>query len=374
MSMATITPLRPALQIGIRADQVQTQRIAWRSRGRIARGKMTILDGDPGLGKSTLLMDWAAKVSRGEPLPDGDPQPERGVLLICAEDDPADTIVPRLIAAKAELSQITILSELPVTDEQGNIPDPDARRLVMLPLDVPLIETAIRELDVGLVVIDPLFAFIDPELKANSDQDIRAALTPLAAALQRTHASAILVRHLNKSANASALYRGGGSIGVIGVARFGLLVARDRDDRESRVLAPVKGNLGKEPPSLGFRLESSEENDDVARVIWTGIKHDSADDLVGDALASNEQKEIATAAEEFLTQYLSHQKVASRDSIVADAKRAGISVRAIDSAKRRLGIKHTRLGEHLGLANAIWVWHLPDQDPEAAMTVSPHKP
>lgn len=358
--MALVRPLRPALQIGIRADQVQTQRIAWRSRGRIARGKMTILDGDPGLGKSTLLMDWAARVSRGDPLPDGDPQDERGVLLICAEDDPADTIVPRLMAAHADLKQITILTELPITDEAGNIPEPDARRLVNLPLDVPLIEQAIVALDIGLVIIDPLFAFLDPELRANSDQDVRAALTPLAAALQRTNASAILVRHLNKSASGNALYRGGGSIGIIGVARFGLIVARARDDRDARVLASTKGNLGPPPPSLGFRIEGV-DGEDVARVVWTGIVHDSADDLLGDTLASDEQKEQANTAEDFLAQYLSGGP-ATRQSITADAKRVGISTRAIDRAKQRLGIQHTRLGKHLGPAEAIWVWHLPGQD------------
>ena len=358
--MALVRPLRPALQIGVRADQVQTQRIAWRSRGRIARGKITVLDGDPGLGKSTLLMDWAARVSRGDPLPDGDPQDERGVLLVCAEDDPADTIVPRLKVAGAALEQILILTEVPITDEHGNIPDPDAKRLISLPLDVPMIEELIVVLNVGLVIIDPLMAFLDPELRANSDQDIRTALTPLAAALQRTNASAILVRHLNKSASANALYRGGGSIGIIGIARFGLMVARARDDRDARVLASTKGNLGPPPASLGYRLEGV-EGEDVARVVWTGVVHDSADDLLGDTLASDEQKEQANTAEQFLLEYLKGGP-ASRQSITADAKRVGISTRAIDRAKQRIGIQHTRLGKHLGPAEAIWVWHLPGQD------------
>lgn len=361
--MATVRALRPELQVGVRADQVAKERIAWRSRGRVARGKMTVLDGDPGLGKSTMLMDWAARVSRGDPLPDGDPQPERGVLLICAEDDPADTIVPRLDLAGADLRFVTLLSELPVTDEAGNIPDPDATRLLALPLDVPLIEQMIKALDIGLVILDPLFAFLEEDIKANSDQDMRRALTPLSKALQRTHASAILVRHLNKGASSNSLYRGGGSIGIIGVARFGLLVARSREDRDTRVLASTKSNLGPPPPSYAYRLVSV-AGEDVAKVEWLGSVDDSADDLLGDTLATDEQKEAASAAEEFLTQYLS-KSPASRDSIIADAKKVGISIRAVDNAKRRLGIKHKRLGEHLGLANAVWVWHLSGQDPES---------
>ena len=355
-----VRQLRPELSIGIRLDSVKPERIAWRSRGRVARGKMTVLDGDPGLGKSTMLMDWAAAVSRGDPLPDGDPQPERGVLLICAEDDPADTIVPRLMVAKADLRHITLLTELPVTDEQGNVPDPDRKRLLSLPLDVPLIEQLIRLLDIGLVIIDPLLAFLDEGLKANSDQDVRQALTPLAQVMQRTNASAILVRHLNKSASSNSLYRGGGSIGIIGVARFGLLVARGREDRDQRVLASTKSNLGPPPASLGYRLESV-EGQDVAKVVWTGIINDSADDLLGDTLATDDQKSDQATAEDFLTQYLS-KSPAQRQSIIADAKRVGISVRSIDKAKARLGIKHTRLGAHLGPGEALWVWHLPGQD------------
>jgi hypothetical protein len=348
------------LQIGIRLDQVTPQRLAWRSRGRVARGKITILDGDPGLGKSTMLMDWAARVSRGECLPDGDPQPERGVLLICAEDDPADTIVPRLLAMGADLRQITLLTELPVTDEAG-MAKPDQTRLVALPGDVPLIEQAIRKLNIGLLVIDPLFAFLDPELRANSDQDVRAALTPLAAALGRTNASAILVRHLNKSASGNSLYRGGGSIGIIGVARLGLLVARSREDRDVRVLASTKSNIGPPPKSYAYRLVSV-EGQDVARVEWIGEVHDSADDLLGDTLATDEQRAVESEAEAFLTQYLA-KSPAQRETIIRDAKNAGISARAIDKAKQRLGIQHKRLGAHLGAANAFTVWFLPGVEP-----------
>lgn len=356
--MANGRQLRPRDQIGIRLDQVEARRIAWRSRGRVARGKMTVLDGDPGLGKSTMLMDWTARVSRGDPLPDGDPQDECGVLLICAEDDPADTIVPRLKVAGADLKHVTLLTELPVTNEAGEIPNPDATRLLSLPLDVPLIEQAIKELSVGLVIIDPLFAFFDPELRANSDQDVRMALTPLAAALQRTDASAILVRHLNKGASSNSLYRGGGSIGIIGVARFGLLVARDRHDPDKRVLASTKSNLGPPPPSLSFQLNSV-EGQDVARVEWLGVINDSADDLLGDTLATDDQKAAANDAETFVTDFLRHSTYAPRDTLIAEGKKRGISARAIDKAKQRLGITHSRWGAHLGPGGNVVVWHLP---------------
>lgn len=352
--------LRPELNIGVRLDTVKPERIAWRSRGRVARGKMTVLDGDPGLGKSTMLMDWAAAVSRGDPLPDGEPQPERGVLLICAEDDPADTIVPRLMVANADLKHIILLTELPVTDEQGNVPNPDQRRLLSLPLDVPLIEQMIKAHDIGLVIVDPLLAFLDEGLKANSDQDVRAALTPLATCMQRTNASAILVRHLNKSASSNSLYRGGGSIGIIGVARFGLLVARGREDRDQRVLASTKSNLGPPPASLGYRLESIEDQD-VAKVVWTGIINDSADDLLGDTLATDDQKNASAAAEDFLTNFLANGP-ASRQSIIGDAKKAGIGINAVDKAKSRLGIQHKRIKNHLGPNDSIYIWHLPGQD------------
>lgn len=334
----------PRQMIGICLADIQPERIQWRSRGRIARGKITIIDGDPGLGKSTVTMELAARISRGDPLPDGDPQDEHGVILICAEDDPADTIRPRLDAMGADVSNIHLLHTLPA--EGGD-------RLFSLPEDCALLEGFIRAKEVGLVIIDPFMGFLSEQLKANSDQDIRRALTPLVGVAQRTGASILLVRHLNKSASANALYRGGGSIGIIGVARFGLMVAKNPDDPTTRVLAHTKVNIGPPPASLVYAIESV-PGTDVGRVVWKGISNHSANSLLQDGI-DDEEKDERDEAADWLTARLDDGPVTS-SQLQADARRAGIQERALKRAKRKLGV----IAEKQGYQGE-WVWRLPSQ-------------
>jgi hypothetical protein len=345
-------------RIGIRMDTVQPQFITWLSQGRIAVGKITMLDGDPGLGKSTLLMYLAARFSSGQPLPDGPkpPKDKRGVILICGEDDPADTIRPRLEAMGADLSQIILMTELPVTDDAGN-DIAGERQLFGLPDHVETLREAIEGWGIGLVIIDPLMAFFGEDIKSNSDQDVRRALTPLATMLQETQTACILVRHLNKGSSANSLYRGGGSIGIIGIARFGLLVAKDPKDPERRVLAVTKSNLGRPAPSLGFELQSV-PGQDVAKVNWLGEVEITADDLLGDTLLTEEQKADNDDADTFLLAELKDGPK-RRETLIADAKKAGISARAIDRAKQRMGVRHERHGLHNGLSESFIVWSLP---------------
>lgn len=349
---------------GVRLSDVQPTRIAWRSRGRVARGKLTVMDGDPGLGKSTLLMDWAAKVSRGLALPDGDPQPERGVLLICAEDDPHDTIVPRLKVMGADLRQIILLFE-------RTNPDPDAApgstRFIQLPDDVEIIEQFLVSGKIGLVIVDPLMAFLNPYLKSNSDQDVRQALTPLAKCMERTGASCILVRHLNKGIASNSLYRGGGSIGIIGIARFGLLVAKDHSDPQIRVLASTKTNLGPPPASLKFRMVGV-ENEDVAKIEWLGETFASADDLLLDQQLSDEQRQQDDEADELLISIITTQAVTSKAEMIDRFKRQNLSVRSLERALNRAKKTHSLRISKIGGSHdtsAVWVWHLSTVNPYA---------
>jgi hypothetical protein len=138
---------------------------------------------------------------------------------------------------------------------------------VALPSDLTAVEQAIADIDAALLIVDPLMAYLGADTNAHRDQDVRRALAPLAAMLERTKCAGLLIRHLNKAQAGSPLYRGGGSIGIIGAARFGLLVARDPEDDEARILAPTKCNIGPHPPALRFRLEGV-SGTDVARVVW----------------------------------------------------------------------------------------------------------
>lgn len=341
-------------------SEYEPKRLSWRSRNRLARGKITIIDGDPGLGKSTLMADWAARVTRGEALFDGDPQPETGVIMLNAEDDPADTIRPRFDAAGGDPDRLLILNELPVTTKEGEPvfwPNGDPQtRWFGFPNDAFILEEAIAEMNAGLVFVDPLFAFLSPDVKSNNDQDVRRALSVLSLIAQRTGVSVVLVRHLNKSGGVNALYRGGGSIGIIGLARIGLLLGRHKDDESLRVLAGVKNNIGPMAKSLGFRLEAV-PGTDIARMVYAGEVDVTANDLLLGDVEAREEADEADECTEWMREYLGGGPREKTD-ILKQSKIRGFSQRAVQRAYSKLRIK-SKPG-HFGGA---WVWEIPKDSP-----------
>ena len=209
--------------VPVPCSQIAPSSISWLWEPYLARGKLSVIDGDPGTGKSFVTIDLAARISaaaRPSPAADRRRHPA-SVLLLSAEDDARDTICPRLLAANSNPAQIGILAA----------PGLEMDRLPQLPQDLDALEEAIRITHAALVVIDPLMAFLPSAVSANNDQSIRAALSPLAATRRGKRALAILlVRHLRKSGGANAIYRGSGSIGIMGAVRTGLMIARHPDD------------------------------------------------------------------------------------------------------------------------------------------------
>jgi RecA-family ATPase len=231
---------------GILVSEVEPERVEWLWPGRLPLGKLAVLDGDPGLGKSVVTLDVAARVSAGRELPDGRPCESAGVVLLSAEDGLGDTIRPRLDAAGADSERIFALST--VVEAKGG------ERVISLTKDLAVIDRAIERVGAGLVVVDPLMAFLSEKTDSYKDQDIRRALAPLAALAERTRAAILIVRHLTKAAGGNTLYRGGGSIAIIGAARSGLVIAQDPEDSERRILAANKHNLSRPASSLAFRI------------------------------------------------------------------------------------------------------------------------
>jgi hypothetical protein len=354
------TVLTTMSSTGVRAGKLLNEyemgRVVMRSAGRLARGMITVIDGDPGLGKSTLLADWAAKTTIGEALPDGEPQPERGVILFSAEDDPGVTIRPRFEAAGGDSSQILILNEIPKMDELGNaVMDRRGKPATTwfgLPDDVDLLMDAIEAMNAGLVIFDPLFSYLSPGIKGNDDQSMRMALSPLALVAQETGVSVIIVRHLNKSGGVNALYRGGGSIAIIGVSRIGLLLGRSKTNPNMRVLAPVKNNISPPASSIGFELESVPDTD-VARMRYMGTVSESANDLLLGEITSDEDQDEGDEATSWLKQYLSDGKRES-SAIFKEARTKSIGERAVRKAKAKLKVI-AKPGAYQG----AWTWELP---------------
>ena len=309
-----------------------------------------MLDGDPGLGKSALTLDLAARVSAGLELPDGGRSGPAGVVLLSAEDGLEDTIRPRLDAAGADTERIVALSMIGVGT--------GAERLVSLTQDLEAIEAAIRRVGAALVVIDPLMAFLTGKTDSHKDQDIRRALAPLAALAERTGAAVLLVRHLNKSAGGNALYRGGGSIGIIGAARAGLVVAPDPEDSERRILAANKHNLSRAAPSLLFRVEAAPNG--AARVEWGGASDLTAGDILKEP-EDSKRASLLSDAKAFLLEELACGPMGA-EVVKKDARGAGVSERTLKRAKSALGVKSKKGSD------GIWSWVLLEKEAEGGQT------
>lgn len=328
---------------------VEPERVEWLWAGRIPRGKLTLLDGDPGLGKSTIAYDVAARVTRGLAMPrETEGSAAADVVILSHEDGLADTIRPRLEAADADLHRVHAIEEMPAGSGGGRLP--------VLPDDIREIIAVVEARAAVLLIIDPLFAYLASEVDSFRDHDVRAALAPLAAAAERSRAAVLVVRHLNKRAGGPAIYRGGGSIGIIGLARSGLVVAADPDDPTQRVLASVKNNLCPPPPSLKWRLVGN--SDGVARVEWLGTTEHNADALLSDSVDISDDRSALAAACEFLKEQLAGGVEVSGGEIFKRARDAGIARRTIERAKQMLGVGHRKLP-----GDGRFVWYLPLRTP-----------
>lgn len=326
---------------------VQAQSVEWTWDGYLPAGAVSVIDGDPGLGKSQLTIDLAARMSRGDCMPpatapDGTFKP-RGVLMCNVEDDPSRTIRSRLHAAGANLRRVHILQQMEAMDGEDNRP-------VSLPLDLPAIEGLIQRYDVGMVVLDPFVAFMDPKLSANNDADVRQVLGQVATSAQRTGASWIIIRHLNKRPGVSAIYRGGGSIGIIGAARAGFVVGTDPSDETQRIFAQVKGNLAPPVPSLRFSIESV---GDTSRVRWGEACEVSAHDLC-DQPKERTKGGKCEAAKDMLQTILADGSRGSNEIEMA-MEQAGISKSTYWRARREMGIE----AEKSGFNDGQWLLSLP---------------
>jgi hypothetical protein len=267
----------------LRLDQVEMEAVTWVRSGWLAKKKLTVVDGMPDVGKSTIMADWSARATRGWAFPGG-PGFGRvcGVLIAAGtEDGAADTIKPRVLAAGGDDARVLVLLGMP--EEDGG------RRPFALPQDADYLLQVIREHDIGLVWLDSLMAALPADVNSHRDQDIRRALHPLAELAEESGAVVVFLRHPTKGGAGPAMYRGGGSVAIVGVARCGLLAVKDPEDEsgERRLLAVHKCNLVPEAErrSVTYTIASEKVTSDgitveVGRVRWGGEDDRSAEDLV----------------------------------------------------------------------------------------------
>lgn len=317
-------------------DSVAPIEVAWLWGGRVPYGKLTLQEGDPDKGKSTVLLDLAARVTSGRCLPyDGHSSRPGDVLLFMAEDGLDDTVVPRLIAAGADMSRVHVVTS-------GD---------VGLPSGVPALEATVRDLNAQLLVFDPMTAYFDENVKIISDTSVRRALRPLTDMAQRTGVALVANRHLNKdsTSGAKAMQRGTGSMALIAAARSAWHVGKLPDDDEVVYLATFKHNLTRRPPALKYRIVAPSG---VPVIQWEGESTVTADQLVGAANA-----EPDTKLEETVERIRDLLSEGAQPAVFMERRAAdwGVSATTLKRAKKTIGVVSSKQGAVGG-----WMWSLPD--------------
>lgn len=330
--------------IGTILSDVVRRPVRWIWPGHLALGKITIMDGHPGLGKSTVYTDYIARFTAGGNWPDETPIYEAGnAVIITTEDGMADTILPRLEEMGGSPGRVRVIGMMPEVDGPGRMPE--------LLIDVEVIMRQCEEDGARLLVIDPFVAYLGEKSNSYRDQDVRRVLAPLAEAAERAGVAVLLIRHLNKSGGGAAILRGGGSIGIIAGARIGLFVGEDPEDPDLRVVACQKNNLAKKPPSIAYRVVSSPNDPSIGIIKWEGTSALTADDLCRPPAVPLKTEQ----AEEWIKDYL-NEGPKSSDDIIRDGKTEGFCRSTLFKVKKALGIEAKKVG-----FQGSWEWTMPNR-------------
>lgn len=351
-SIGAPAPVEDGFPVVIRMSDVRPQAVTWLWPGRAAIGKLTLIVGDPGLGKSILTVDMAARVSTGAGWPDrpDDTGQAGGVVLLNAEDDPADTIRPRLDAAGADCGRIIMVPAVFTVDPQSKRV---RQKTLSLADNLPALERAIDAVSgCRLVVIDPISSYLG-ETDSHANSDVRGLLHPLADLAAAKGVAMVAVSHLNKSAGTRAIHRTTGSVAFVAAARAVWLVTIDKADAARRLLLPVKNNLAIDGGGLAFRLAAG----DVPWLEWEpGAVTIRADEALSDDGNGSGRSKPQDRAAEFLQRALANGPRPSAD-VLAEGMQLDFSEKTLRRAFGRIGGHAKKTGFEGG-----WVWHLPDAD------------
>lgn len=333
--MQAITPILETL------SEVQPRPIEWLWGGRIAAGRITLVAGDPGLGKSWLTLDIASRVATGSDWPDGQPCKQGSVVLMNCEDDLGDTVAPRLSLLGADLSQVHALTGVMIGDEAHPVTLEHHQ----------VIRTVLQVTQCRLLIIDPISAYFGSGADSNRDTYIRSAFRPLAETAEACGTAVLLVAHLNKSSEQSALYRFSGSVQFSGAARTAYYVGRDRADQGRRLMMCVKNNIGRDRWALAYRVDPEHTHSPMQ---WEPdeISSENLEDIVTGSREPEDVREIAD--------WLRHRVDTDRGVPVGllqkEIKSAGWSWQMAVRARRVEGIEVQQI-------NGEWYWLPKGHDP-----------
>lgn len=322
----------------IHMEDVQTREVNWLWYPYIPYGKITVIEGDPGEGKTTLALTLAALLSRGQPLPCDEDIPYEPISIIyqTAEDGIDDTIKPRLEKANADCSKIRVIDEtekeLSMTDER--------------------LEQAIAETNAKLVILDPIQAYIGADVDMHRANEIRPVLKRLGIIAEKYGCAIILIGHMNKASGSKSTYRGLGSIDIQATARSVLLVARIPDKPNIRIMAQDKSSLAAAGDSIGFEISEDRGFECI------GPYDITVDELLAGKEGRGRKKlDVAIA---FIKEYFGAESEVSSNDIEEEATRKGIKRNTLLSAKKKLGI--TAGNRKTTDGTMYWTWVLPKKE------------
>lgn len=303
----------------INMEDVAAEEVKWVWYPYIPYGKVTIVQGDPGEGKTSFMLALTSLLTRGEALPEEENRsPPISVIFQTAEDGLADTIKPRLMQSGADCSRVMVIDE---SERELNLCD---ERL----------EAAVRETDARLIVLDPIQAYLGNEVDMYRANEVRPVFKRLCAMAERTGCAVILIGHMNKAQGAKSSYRGLGSIDIRAAARSVLLVGRLKDNPSVRVVAHDKSSLAPEGRSIVFEIDAERGFQ------WKGFCDTTVDDLLS---GSGNVQTKTMLMEAKLKEMLSDGSVLS-DEIFRVAAGLGVSERTVKIAKQNLGVTSAKIG------------------------------
>lgn len=303
----------------INMDSVQTEQVKWLWHPYIPLGKITIIQGDPGEGKTTFALALVAALTKGLPLPETvEAMSPINVIYQTTEDGLADTIKPRLESLGTDCSRVLVIDE---SDRELTMRD---KRL----------EQAIEKTGAKLLVLDPIQAYLGGNVDMYRANEVRPIIKQIGLMAERTGCAVIMIGHINKAQGQKSSYRGLGSIDFRAVARSVLVVGRSKENPAIRIAAHDKSSLVPEGRSIVFELS------DEQGFIWRGY----CDATVDDVLSGSCGAQTKTAQmESVLREMLSSGPVAS-DEIISRAKEMGVSERTVKIARQNLGVKSEKIG------------------------------
>ena len=319
-------------------SEVTPEPIRWLWPGRIPLGMYSLMAGNPGVGKSTIAFSIAAIVSNGGRWPFSQHQAEPGhVIILTAEDDPKFTLVPRLMAADADLTRISVIQSVQRPQEDHVIDTP-----LLLSEDMHQLHGVLDQYaDTRLLIIDPLSAYLGVK-DSHRDSDVRQVLGPLTDLAAGHEVSILGISHLNKAAGHSAIARFMGSTGIIAAARAAFLATKHE---EELMLLPVKSNVA--PGDIGgltYQIKGATIAGDIETSVieWTGQTDVDPNDVLSQQQARTRSPRLIEAMD-FIEDQLSDGPQ-QQNNIVKQANDAGISWATLRRAREELGIESEKIG------------------------------